>query len=125
MFHLRAGGRPSRWRREAGRRSIPRVAIEVRDNADEERYEVTVDGEPAGLLIYRLSPGVISLTHTEVDGAFGGRGVGSALIGEALDDARRRELEVLPICPFVKAYLQKHREYTDLVPEQRREAFGL
>jgi predicted GNAT family acetyltransferase len=101
------------------------VAIEVRDNPDADRYDVTVDGEAAGLLTYRLRPGVIALIHTEVDAAFEGRGVGSTLIREALDDARRRGLEVLPFCPFVKAYIQKHREYADLVPEGRREAFGL
>ena len=63
--------------------------------------------------------------HTEVDDAFEGRGVGSTLVSEALDDARRRGLEVLPFCPFVNSYVAKHREYVELVPESRRGAFGL
>jgi predicted GNAT family acetyltransferase len=101
------------------------VAIEVRDNRDEQRYEATVDGEPAGFAFYRTLPGVIAFTHTEVDGAFEGQGVASTLISEALDDARRRELAVLPFCHFVNSFIDRHRDYVDLVPESQREAFGL
>jgi predicted GNAT family acetyltransferase len=79
----------------------------------------------AGFADYRLRPGLIAFIHTEVDDAFEGRGVGSALVSGALDDARRRELDVLPFCPFVNSYMEKHRDYVDLVPESQREAFGL
>ena len=79
----------------------------------------------AGFADYRSRPGLIAFIHTEVDDAFEGHGVGSALVGGALDDARRRDLEVLPFCPFVNSYIEKHREYVDLVPEPQRDAFGL
>lgn len=101
------------------------VAVDVRDNPEEQRYEATVDGELAGYTAYRSRPGVIALIHTEVDDAHEGAGVGSALARKALEDARRRGLEVLPFCPFVNSYIARHREYVDLVPEVRREAFGL
>lgn len=101
------------------------MAIEVRDNADEHRFEAHVDGELGGFTEYRSKPGLIAFIHTEVDPAFEGQGIGSALIGEALDEVRDRGLDVLPFCPFVTAYIEKHREYADLVPESRREAFGL
>ena len=84
-----------------------------------------MDGDLAGFVAYRLRPGLIAFIHTEVDDAFEGHGIGSALVGEALEDARRRGLEVLPFCPFVNSYMQKHHEYVDLVSESRREAFGL
>ena len=84
-----------------------------------------MDGALAGFTIYRDRPGLIAFIHTEVGDEFEGQGVGSTLVGEALQDARRRELEVLPFCPFVNSYIQKHPEYLDLVPESRREAFGL
>ena len=107
-------------------RSIGGVAaIEVRDNPPQERYEATVDGTPAGFAEYRQKPGLIAFIHTEVDQAFEGHGVASTLIQDALEDARRRGLAVLPFCPFVNAYIQEHREYVELVPESRREAFGL
>jgi uncharacterized protein len=106
-------------------RSISPVAGEVRDNPEAQRYEVTVDGELAGYAAYRSHAGLIAFMHTEVGEAFEGRGVGSTLVSTALDDARRRGLEVLPFCPFVNSYLQRHREYVDLVPESEWEAFGL
>lgn len=101
------------------------MAVEVSDNADEERYEATTGGTVAGYAAYRLRPGLIAFVHTEVDEAFEGQGVGSALVSEALDDARRRALQVLPFCPFVNSYIDKHREYVDLVPEAQRQPFGL
>ena len=99
--------------------------IELRDNAAERRYEVRADGELAGFAQYKLDPGQISFTHTEVDGRFEGRGLAGKLIAFALDDARERGLAVLPFCPFVKAYIQRHREYADLVPQNRRGEFEL
>ena len=97
----------------------------MRDNPARERYEATVDGDLAGFIAYRSRPGLIAFIHTEVDDAFEGQGVGSARVAEALEDARRRGLAVLPFCPFVNSYMQKHSEYVDLVPEPQRRAFGL
>src|SRR4051794_8863393 len=98
---------------------------EVRDEPEQERYIVTFDGVPAGFTLYRSRPGLIAFMHTEIDPAFEGRGVGSSLIGGALDDARAGGLAVLPFCPFVNTYIQCHREYAALVPEIYREEFGL
>jgi len=99
--------------------------IEIADNAEEQRYEIRVDGELAGFTQYRLRPGLIAFVHTEVDDRFEGQGLGSRLIAFALDDARARRLAVLPFCPFVNAYVQRHREYVDLVPEAHRAQFDL
>jgi predicted GNAT family acetyltransferase len=99
--------------------------ITVTDNAGEKRYEIRSDGELAGFLQYRLRPASIELVHTEIDEEFEGRGLGSRLISFALDDAREKGLAVLPFCPFVNDYMQRHRQYVDLVPEGRRKDFGL
>ena len=56
---------------------------------------------------------------------FGGQGLGSLLIREALETVRARGGEVLPYCPFVKGFIQKHPEYLALVPVARRDQFGL
>jgi predicted GNAT family acetyltransferase len=45
----------------------------------------------------------------------GGHGHGSTLVRAALDDVRARGLSVIPLCPFVKAYIEKHPEYADLL----------
>lgn len=99
--------------------------VVVTDNADAQRYEVRVDGEVAGFAQYRSRPGLIAFIHTEVDDRFEGQGLASRLVSFALDDARARGLAVLPFCPFVNGYIQRHREYATLVPEERRAAFDI
>ena len=99
--------------------------IEVRDVPEADRFEVWVDGERAGFAAYMRKPGLIDFLHTEVDPKFGGRGVASTLIREALATARAEGLDVIPHCPFVRAYLQRHPELVDLVPPDRRAQFGL
>ncbi len=98
----------------------------IADAPDAARYVIDVDGSPVGFLSYRLQPGRISLMHAEVDPAMEGNGLGGQLTAFALDDARARDLAVLPFCPFVKAYIEQHRaEYLELVPPADRARFGL
>jgi uncharacterized protein len=91
------------------------MEISVRDNPAAARYELTVDGERAGFVTYRLAPGVISFLHAEVDPSRERRGLGSRLVGDALDDARVRGLSVRPVCPFVAWFIQTHEAYQDLL----------
>lgn len=98
---------------------------EVQDNPAEQRFEVRLDGEVVGFLRYDDRGAAVLLTHTEVDERFEGRGLGSTLIREALDALRSRGVGVLPYCPFVRGYIQRHAEYVDLVPPERRERFDL
>ncbi len=99
--------------------------VKVVNNPEEHRYEVRADGELAGWTIYRERPGLIVFVHTEIDERFEGQGLASQLIRTALDDARDRELQVLPFCPFVNGYIARHREYAELVPDAFRSRFGL
>ncbi len=103
--------------------SVPDAVIA--DHPEAQRYEAHVGEALAGYAQYRLRPGLIAFTHTEIRDRFEGQGMASRLIAFALDDARARELDVLPFCPFVNAYVQRHREYVDLVPEAYRESFDL
>jgi predicted GNAT family acetyltransferase len=82
----------------------------ITDASARGRYEAHLDGELAGVLEYRVRRGRIALIHTEVLPVHEGRGVGSALVRFALDDARRRELRVIPTCPYVQDYLTRHPE---------------
>jgi predicted GNAT family acetyltransferase len=99
--------------------------ITVRDDPDESRYEIRVDGAVAGFSTYKLRNGRIAFIHTEIDDALSGRGLAGRLIGDALDDARRRGLSVLPFCPFVRRFLAENPSYLDLVPGKDRGRFGL
>jgi len=99
--------------------------IVVADAPRRRRFEVSVDGELAGFLVYREKSGLLALVHTEVDERFEGRGLGGRLARFALDQARERGLAVLPFCPFVNAWMQRHPDYTDLVPAEYRANFDL
>lgn len=101
------------------------MPVTVTNVPAEHRYEARLDGELAGFAQYRERPGLIAFVHTEVDPGFEGKGVGGALVKAALEDARTRELAVLPFCPFVNGYIEKHPEFVDLVPAEHRERFGL
>lgn len=90
------------------------MAEEVHDNPALNRFEINLDGDTAASY-YKLAPGVITFTHTEVPPKFGGRGIGSALVRGALEAARARGLKVVAKCPFVAAYMAKHPEFNDLV----------
>ena len=84
--------------------------------ASEQRYVIHVDGELAGSAYYRLADGVVEFTHTEVDDRFEGQGVGSALARAALDDVRRDgSRTVVPSCPFIAAWIDRHPDYQDLL----------
>jgi predicted GNAT family acetyltransferase len=86
----------------------------VRNNIAEHRYELTVEGHLAATY-YQIANGVITFVHTEVPDALAGRGVGSKLVKGALDQVRSQGLKVVAQCPFVKAYIEKHAEYADLL----------
>lgn len=72
-----------------------------------------VDGEETrvGFITwYDSAPGVITVDHTIVPPAYGGRGVATALLKHLLEDAKEKELKIVPLCPFVARYFSKHPE---------------
>jgi predicted GNAT family acetyltransferase len=98
------------------------VSVVVRDNPRRSRYVVFADGDPAGFALYRLRGDRMTLTHTEIDPAFEGRGLGGELARYVLDDVRARGLELEPLCPFMAGYIRRHPdEYLDLVVPSMRE----
>jgi predicted GNAT family acetyltransferase len=101
------------------------MAPRVADNPGRSRFEISEDGELAGFAEYHRYGDEIAFIHTEIDPRFEGRGLGGALARAALDEARERGLGVLPFCPFIRGWIVKHPEYTDLVPLEQRPRFGL
>jgi uncharacterized protein len=79
------------------------------------RYQLRLGGKRVGEAAYHRRDGRISFLHTEVDPALEGHGFGSRLAAAALDDARAQGLEVVPLCPFMAAFIDRHDEYEDLV----------
>jgi uncharacterized protein len=89
---------------------------EVRNNPTEYRYELWADGELAGYTQYVLDRGRIAFLHTEVYESYEGLGLGGRLARAALDDARTKGLVVMPFCPFVAGFIERHiEEYGHLV----------
>ena len=99
--------------------------VSVQDDPERSRFEIRVGDELAGFAAYRRHGEVSEFTHTEIDDAFEGQGLGSRLIRAALDETRAAGRQVRPYCPFVRAFIEKHPEYTDLVPAGDRPRFGL
>ena len=92
------------------------ATIAVTDDPEAGRFEARLAGELAGAAYYRrLDESRVMFTHTEVDDAYEGRGVGSALARGALDAVRARGERVVPMCRFIAGYIDKHPEYQDLV----------
>ncbi len=91
---------------------------EVRDNEQRFRFEILVDGAVVGFVEYNVRGGRMILVHTEVDPAHTGQGLATALVQHALDDIRNRNLEIVPVCPFVERYIERHPEYDDLVDHE-------
>jgi carboxymethylenebutenolidase len=93
--------------------------VRVVDVPTRHRFEISVAGRPAGFAEYGLRPGSLALNHTEISDEFGGRGLGGVLARAALDSARARGLAVLPRCPFVQGWIDRHPAYADLVAAPR------
>ena len=90
--------------------------VETRKNEDAQRYEAYIDGEQVGFAEYQLTDRLVVFTHTEVEDRCEGMGVGSALARAALDDVRAEGTrKVLPLCPFIKSWIDHHADYEDLV----------
>ncbi len=90
------------------------VTPTLRHNEAHNRFEAELDGETA-VAQYMLVGNTYIMTHTEVPEVFEGQGVGSQLVSYALEQIRAEGKQVAPLCPFVKAYIERHPEYRTLV----------
>jgi len=89
----------------------------VTNNTGAHRFEVEVEGELA-VLEYAETSTAVQLRHTEVPPALGGRGVGSALAVAGLEYAKQQGKHVIPTCPFVAAYIERHPEWNPIVAKR-------
>jgi uncharacterized protein len=90
------------------------VTPSVRDDRAEQEFVLELGGERA-VAAYQLEGDTIVFTHTHVPEQMEGRGIGSKLVRAALDASRDRGLKVVPQCSFVRAFIERHPEYRDLV----------
>ena len=91
------------------------MTLTIRDDEGAHRYEAREADELAGFIDYVVRGDRIALIHTETLGSHKRHGVGERLVRFALDDARRRSLRVIPVCPYVRAFVERHPEMQDVV----------
>ena len=89
--------------------------FKVENNADERRFEIVLENGTAFIKYAKKGEGVYNLYHTEVPKQFSGKGVGSALAKGTLEYIKTEGKQIIPTCPFVKAYLKRHPEFETLV----------
>lgn len=87
---------------------------QVRHDPERGCYELMCDGE-AAIAAYRREGDVLSFTHTEVPEALEGQGIATRLVAGALQDVRANGLKIVPLCAFVRHFVDTHPEVRDLV----------
>lgn len=92
----------------------------VRDLPEESRYEIRDGDRALGLAAYERHGDTVVFTHTEIDPDVGEDGLGSTLVRAALDDVRSKGGSVVPQCPFVRGWIERHPDYADLVVASER-----
>jgi uncharacterized protein len=90
------------------------------NRSEERRFELQIEEHTAFIEYILNTKGVLFLTHTEVPKELEGRGIGSRLVKAVFKHAESNDLKIAPICPFVKAYLQRHPEWKRLLSEEYR-----
>jgi predicted GNAT family acetyltransferase len=88
----------------------------LNDNAEKHRYEFHID-DWTPRIEYIKKGNEIFLTHTEVPQALEGKGIASALVTKALMDIEEKGLKLIPLCPYVAAFIKRHPEWNRIVRE--------
>lgn len=89
--------------------------IRLEDKPSGGRYVATVDGHEAEMTFSRSSPQLIIVDHTGVPDALRGRGIGQALAAHAIEAARAGGWKIIPLCPFMRAQVERHPEWRDVI----------
>lgn len=89
--------------------------VEREDGPSKGRYRLVIDGVEAKMTYSRAGDKLIIIDHTEVPAALRGRKVGERLVRQAIEDARRDKVAIIPLCPFAKAQIERHPEWQDVL----------
>lgn len=87
---------------------------QVRKDEDRSRYELVADGEVVGVADYHDRGDALVFSHTEIDLAHRGQGLGEVLVRAAMDDVRAQGRTVVPSCWFVREFLDANPDYAAL-----------
>jgi hypothetical protein len=88
-------------------------------NLEKNRFELEVEGKIAIIEFQKIEPNVLDLIHTEVPDELAGKGIGSKLVSGALKYCKDNNLQIIPSCPFIKSYIDKHPEWKVLLAPKK------
>jgi predicted GNAT family acetyltransferase len=97
-----------------------RTDFELFDNKDCQQYEFHVEGHTPRVEYIKTERGDVYLTRTEVPFGLGGKGIGSNLVEKTLRNIRNQGLRVVPLCPFITVYINRHPEWKEFVMKDVR-----
>jgi len=89
--------------------------VEREDGPSKGRYRLVIDGVEAEMTYSRAGEGLIIIDHTDVPSALRGRKIGERMVRQAIEDARRDGVAIIPLCPFAKAQIDRHPEWQDVL----------
>ncbi|MDY8108704.1 DUF5996 family protein [Fulvimarina sp. 2208YS6-2-32] len=107
--------RPPDAERQKAAISATGEGVERQDGTPKGRYRLVVDGVEAEMTYSRAGERLIIIDHTDVPAALRGRKVGERLVRQAVEDARRDAVTIIPLCPFAKAQIERHPEWQDVL----------
>jgi hypothetical protein len=90
------------------------MELEISENKDKKRFEASVEGNLA-FVEYIRAENKVYLTHTEVPSQLEGKGIASAMVKQILEQIKNEELKLVPLCPFVAAYVKRHPEWKEIM----------
>lgn len=90
------------------------------NNIEEGQYEFHIEGQIAKAVYKESGENIITITHVSVPPALEGKGIGSQLVKQVLNDIEKQELKVIPICPFVDFYIQRHPEWNKILAKEEK-----
>ena len=86
----------------------------VKRNTAENRFEANI-GSHTAFIKFNAVDNKLVLTHTEVPSALSGQGVGSLIVEKSLELMKSADEKLVPLCPFVQAYIEKHPKWKSLL----------
>jgi uncharacterized protein len=91
--------------------------IEVKNDEGKQQFAADVDGKKAFIDYKKQNDGTLNLLHTEVPPEFEGKGIGSQLVKQTLEQIKAEGAKIIPSCRFVAAYIKRHKEYESLIAD--------
>ena len=91
------------------------ITIEREETPSGGRYVIRLDGHEAEMTYSKAGDGIIIIDHTGVPSELGGRGIGKMLVQRGVEDARKEGKKIVPLCPYAKAQIEKHKDWQDVL----------